>query len=670
MPAVFDTNVLQIHKKIGNGAFGMVYLASWQQIESKRKLRNLFGSSGKKSEVSYQAIKQMSKIHVIERSYIEQTLEERDIMCSMNHPFVCSAKMVFQDQENLYISMPYYSMGDLWGILHDRKGFSETECRWFGSQLVLALEHIHSQKVIHRDLKPGNILVDENYYIALTDFGISKRLESDNLVFAKEGTKGYTAPEVLMKARHGTGVDWFALGVVLYYLYYGRKPFGRRRDNSLVIAQRICHGSVSFPKSHFFGSMSRELKSLIRMLLVPNMAKRLGGNALNGANEVKKHPFFKGIDWEALSRKELRLSLGPLPSSISFESASVGSVMSANTNSNYSNCTLSGVVPLNSNLLNFRQPDSPLLGSSELPTLSTSQVPTSIIWKPSIKGSNEVKNEKKIDESLTKATMKTITLSKVSKPVTSMPIYERIGENVWYSNSFSVKSEVGEGSKHSGNMSRKIPLEMQEAFEDFDMKELPIDMKKTMTCGKPESRHSCSASASTISSQNGSPEIDETANKTIRRVSSVNSPSPLLPIRKPVSTSTSQSPSKRPLTTATSNNAGSGRKLKSLSPPPSNSRLTVRHLASMKQSSSKSVQVEAIMQERKRTIAEEMKALKFRQPYQQEQQELKRCNTRMHPCASMSSLARSKSIARPILDKSRSAKRLVAMNPKRCSRNG
>eukprot|EP01029_Cantina_marsupialis_P004162 TRINITY_DN1412_c0_g1_i1.p1 TRINITY_DN1412_c0_g1~~TRINITY_DN1412_c0_g1_i1.p1 ORF type:complete len:639 (+),score=152.51 TRINITY_DN1412_c0_g1_i1:263-2179(+) len=473
-------NILSVHKEIGHGAFGNVFLATWQeQFKEKRTIKNFFLKSPNPVVFkSLVAVKQMSKANVVDKNCIKQTLAERDIVGSLHHPFVCQVHMMFQDAYYLYLVQDWWPRGDLWELLHARRGFSETECRWFGSQLVLSLEYVHSQKIIHRDLKPGNILVDDNYYIALTDFGISKRLESDDMVFAKEGTKGYTAPEVLMKRRHGCGVDWFALGALLYYLFYGRKPFGRRKDSGLVVAQRTCKGIISFPKSPFFGPISPELKSLIRLLIAPDVKDRLGGNSLNGSSQIKKHPFFKGIDWEALSRKEMSLNLGPAPTIA--DNASIHSFTSVTSQgSNHSNCGLTNLSPaqleglVGSMSISSTAQSSPI-GSRKkefgFPSISNCG---SVIWKPP-PGKRANFFGKPIDRPVTEKVIKTITLLKRAPANVPMTVGDRVEKGRWLSDNFSVSTSLVRNNEVvGGDNSKMISIDLQNAFSGFDMKELP-----------------------------------------------------------------------------------------------------------------------------------------------------------------------------------------------------
>eukprot|EP01029_Cantina_marsupialis_P007170 TRINITY_DN1793_c1_g1_i1.p1 TRINITY_DN1793_c1_g1~~TRINITY_DN1793_c1_g1_i1.p1 ORF type:complete len:733 (-),score=228.07 TRINITY_DN1793_c1_g1_i1:817-3015(-) len=340
------TNKLFFHSKLGNGAFGDVYKATWRSIEEsshrkKRTFLSIFRKNGGQTlrkMTKKVAIKQMGKGLISKKNGVDQVFNERNILAVLDHPFICKMYFTFQDVRSLYIVMDMYPGGDLWSLLHRKKGLTEEECRWYGAQMVLGLEHMHHHRTIHRDIKPANILLDEEGFCYLSDFGISRFLEDDNLIFGKEGTRGYTSPEVLVRQRHGCGSDWFALGVTLYYMFYREKPFGKNSDNSFDVAYRACKRILNFPNPSRRMPMSQSFKDLILALLVPDVNGRLGGNHLDGATDVKNHHFFAGVQWDSLMRKEWKLTLDDESSTMSDlgSNASNGTSVASRTTNTYS----------------------------------------------------------------------------------------------------------------------------------------------------------------------------------------------------------------------------------------------------------------------------------------------------------------------------------------------
>eukprot|EP01029_Cantina_marsupialis_P003503 TRINITY_DN1338_c2_g1_i3.p1 TRINITY_DN1338_c2_g1~~TRINITY_DN1338_c2_g1_i3.p1 ORF type:complete len:1205 (-),score=307.70 TRINITY_DN1338_c2_g1_i3:957-4571(-) len=278
---------LNFEERIAKGAFGKVFRARLSTHSTKYAV----------------AVKQLSKILILEQRSVPQVLDESDFSSRIYHPFIVQTYFGFQDKYYLYLVMEYFPY-DLRTFIRRRKTLSQVECKWFAAQIVIALEHLHAKRIVHRDLKPGNILLNDSGFLALADFGISKRIfDSDNKVQATSGTKGYMSPEILKNERQSYEVDWFSFGVCIYYMCFGCKPFGKNKSN---IKERTLTGKFSFPMSNIERSdgepISRELKSIICELLKIDPKKRLGKN---GSLEVKQHNFFKNIPWKELELKQI-----------------------------------------------------------------------------------------------------------------------------------------------------------------------------------------------------------------------------------------------------------------------------------------------------------------------------------------------------------------------------
>jgi len=185
----------------------------------------------------------------------------------------------------------------IWLFFHLKKEgrFPEPRVRLYAAEIISAISHLHSLGVVYRDLKPENILLDSDGHITITDFGLSKKLEPNEGTHTFCGTPEYLAPEVLKGEGHGTAVDWWSLGTLLYEMLTGLPPFYSQNIN--IMYQKILKGELRFPTY-----ISPESKSLLEGLLTREVDKRLG---TRGGDEVKAHPWFKGLDWDALNRKEI-----------------------------------------------------------------------------------------------------------------------------------------------------------------------------------------------------------------------------------------------------------------------------------------------------------------------------------------------------------------------------
>jgi len=148
---------------------------------------------------------------------------------------------------------------------------------------------------VYRDLKPENILIDADGHITITDFGLSKEIKPEEGTHTFCGTPEYLAPEVLRAQAHGMAVDWWSLGTLIYEMLTGLPPFYSQNIN--IMYQKILNGDLRFPSY-----VSPEAQSLLEGLLTRDVDRRLGSHS---SEDVKKHPFFKDIDWDKLEKKEM-----------------------------------------------------------------------------------------------------------------------------------------------------------------------------------------------------------------------------------------------------------------------------------------------------------------------------------------------------------------------------
>ncbi|PWA89378.1 protein kinase superfamily protein [Artemisia annua] len=300
----------EIIKPISRGAFGRVFLAK------KRTTGDLF------------AIKVLKKADMIRKNAVESILAERDILISVRNPFVVRFFYSFTCRENLYLVMEYLNGGDLYSLLRNLGCLDEDVARIYIAEVVLALEYLHSLRVVHRDLKPDNLLIAHDGHIKLTDFGLSKvglinstddlsgpavsgtslleDNESQSLSESQEerhknrsavGTPDYLAPEILLGTGHGTSADWWSVGVILFEMIVGIPPFNA--EHPQMIFDNILNRNIPWPAVP--EEMSHGAQDLIDQLLTEDPNQRLGAR---GATEVKQHPYFRDINWDTLARQK------------------------------------------------------------------------------------------------------------------------------------------------------------------------------------------------------------------------------------------------------------------------------------------------------------------------------------------------------------------------------
>ena len=171
--------------------------------------------------------------------------------------------------------------------------------------MILALEHLHKCNIIYRDLKPENVLLMADGHIKLADFGLSHDLDMSEQVVAYSfcGTEKYMAPEQLLQRGHTTSADWFALGTLLSELSTGRHPFlGSNNYDTLRHIVNARYAPVFSGKV----SISARLKHLLCALLQKQPANRLGCRGSGGPEELRNHPFFTGLSWDAVFAKRVK----------------------------------------------------------------------------------------------------------------------------------------------------------------------------------------------------------------------------------------------------------------------------------------------------------------------------------------------------------------------------
>jgi len=249
------------------------------------------------------AMKVLRKENIIERNQVAHTNAEKRILQNISHPFIVNLNYAFQTSDKLYMIMDFVNGGELFFHLKKEGRFSEARVKLYAAELVLALEHLHKHDIIYRDLKPENILLDKCGHIAITDFGLSKQLGDNGTTTTFCGTPEYLAPEILMGKGHGKAVDWWSLGTLLYEMLTGLPPF--YSQNLHVMYQMILTKELEFPDF-----IKHDCRSLLSGLLTRDIRRRLGASPADG-EDIKKHSWFKELDWSKLFRKEVEPTFKP-----------------------------------------------------------------------------------------------------------------------------------------------------------------------------------------------------------------------------------------------------------------------------------------------------------------------------------------------------------------------
>ncbi|CAJ0950641.1 unnamed protein product, partial [Ranitomeya imitator] len=244
-------------KLISSGAFGAVHLVRHKETDQ------------------ICAVKKIDKENLKNIKALEFAFLERDISTFADCPFVTSMFCSFPTKRHLCMVMEYVPGGDCSSLIKHRGPLPVPLARLYIAETILAVEYLHSFGVVHRDLKPNNILITSTGHIKVTDFGLSKlglmRPSSDIYKATTEdithefldkeafGTSKYMAPEVILRKGYGRPVDWWSVGIILYNFFFAITPFR--------------------------GAFKRDI---LRSVLE------------GGANEIKVHPFLRVLDFNKL----------------------------------------------------------------------------------------------------------------------------------------------------------------------------------------------------------------------------------------------------------------------------------------------------------------------------------------------------------------------------------
>ncbi|KAM8872393.1 serine/threonine-protein kinase N2 [Synchiropus picturatus] len=275
-----DFNCISV---LGRGHFGKVLLAEY-----------------KKSGKLY-AIKALKKGDIVTRDEVDSLMCEKRIFEVINasqHPFLVNLHGCFQTPDHVCFVMAYSPGGDLMTHIHTSI-FTEKQTQFYSSCVLLGLEFLHQNKIVYRDLKLDNLLMDADGFVRIADFGLCKEgMGHGDRTSTFCGTPEFLAPEVLTDNNYTRSVDWWGLGVLIYEMLVGESPFPG--DDEEEVFDSIVNDDVRFPRS-----LSPDSISLIQKLLQKDPELRLGAGE-EDAQQIKRQRFFQGVDWDALLSKKVK----------------------------------------------------------------------------------------------------------------------------------------------------------------------------------------------------------------------------------------------------------------------------------------------------------------------------------------------------------------------------
>uniref|UniRef100_A0AAQ4PSY6 Protein kinase C n=1 Tax=Gasterosteus aculeatus aculeatus TaxID=481459 RepID=A0AAQ4PSY6_GASAC len=271
------------HKVLGKGSFGKVLLAEL------------------KGRGEYFAVKALKKDVVLMDDDVECTMVEKRVLAlAWENPFLTHLYSTFHTKEHLFFVMEYLNGGDLMFHIQEKGRFELNRTTFYSAEIICGLQFLHTKGIIYRDLKLDNVMLDHEGHIKIADFGMCKEnVFGENRATTFCGTPDYIAPEILLGQKYSFSVDWWSFGVLLYEMLIGQSPFHGDDEDELF-------ESIRMDTPHYPRWINKEAEDLLERLFERDPTRRLGivGN-------IRSHPLFNNINWQALERREIEPPFKP-----------------------------------------------------------------------------------------------------------------------------------------------------------------------------------------------------------------------------------------------------------------------------------------------------------------------------------------------------------------------
>ena len=275
----FNLNDFEIGVKIARYNYG--YIAFCKKLTTKKLY----------------AIKIFKKSAIIQNKFAEHVYNEYTNLLQIYHPFIIDFYGInTTDPKYLYFLFEYILGEPLKMLIKKSKKLPLEYAQFYTASLITILDYLHKKKIIYRDLKAENIIINENGYIKLTDFSFSKKINND-FTYSLVGSPEYYSPEMINQGGYNKSVDFWQLGILLYEMVVGYTPF--YDSEPMKLYQKIKSGKISFPKN-----FNKNAKLIIKHFLNVVVNKRLGCTK-RGVLEIVEEPFFDNFDWEGLLHRSL-----------------------------------------------------------------------------------------------------------------------------------------------------------------------------------------------------------------------------------------------------------------------------------------------------------------------------------------------------------------------------
>jgi CRP-like cAMP-binding protein len=282
---------------LGEGSFGTVYLLADSSHDRKFALKGLY------------------KERIVKENLSKIVANERSVMALLNSDFVVRLVRTYQDASHVFFLLEAVMGGELFDVYSDNDLFGSMDhARFYIGCVTLALSHLHLHRVIYRDLKLENCLLDDRGYVKITDMGIAKLVMGKTYTMC--GTADYFAPETLKQSGYNRAVDWWACGVLMFIMVAGRSPFDAPEVTQIYKNIMKGFSKVKFP-ANFNSDIIDTIKSLCRKKPEERVPMMKGG-----IENLISMPFFSGLDWMQLEQRQVDPPFKPTSAKVTERKAS------------------------------------------------------------------------------------------------------------------------------------------------------------------------------------------------------------------------------------------------------------------------------------------------------------------------------------------------------------
>jgi len=229
-------------------------------------------------------------------------VQEKTVLETVNFPFIMQYIKTFKDNNNIYFLVEYVRGLELFDVIREMGLLNSADSQFYIGSMLLAIEYLHAQQIVYRDIKPENIMIDDKGYLKMIDMGTAKPLKgknpAGNRTFTVIGTPHYMAPEIITGKGYTLNVDLWSIGICLYEFMCGMVPFGEEAEDPYEIYEEIITKPIKYPSY----VKDKKARKIMDQLINKVADVRLGGSFAS----LKAHQWFDNFNWDDLLDKKLK----------------------------------------------------------------------------------------------------------------------------------------------------------------------------------------------------------------------------------------------------------------------------------------------------------------------------------------------------------------------------